>query len=53
MRWACEGGGGGGGKRWRERKGEREVYTDGDTVGPLALGLLGLFLVLDRGQLLS
>lgn len=28
-----------------ERKSQREIYTDGDTVGPLALGLMGLFLV--------
>lgn len=25
--------------------GKREIYTDGDTVGPLALGLMGFFLV--------
>lgn len=28
------------------------MYTDGDTVGPLALGLMGSFFCLDRGQLL-
>ena len=25
--------------------GSREMYADGDTVGPLALGLMGFFLV--------
>lgn len=28
-----------------KRKSQREIYADGDTVGPLAFGLLGFFLV--------
>ena len=29
----------------KERQSQREMYADGDTVGPLALGLMGFFLV--------
>lgn len=29
----------------KERQSQREMYADGDTVGPLALGLMGYFLV--------
>lgn len=29
----------------KERQSQREMYADGDTVGPLALGFMGFFLV--------